>query len=751
MRKLVWFACPFAVTVLVLVYILPIPPIWLGCVIAAAGPGLLLLKQKRLRCWIALLLGIGTAMAWTSMYSLLHIAPLMDLHGTTRTLTGTVCSYAQETAYGYKLDMEVELAGKPTRILLYLDGDAQILQPGDQLTVSAKLELPSYSYSEEQNVWNRAKGYLLTGYAQDAWTVEQTREVPLRFLPARTAKVLQERIAVLFDDETAAFMKALLTGDRSGFDYRTKNALSLAGVSHVVAISGMHVSILLALVMLGLPDRRLAAVVGIPLILFYAVLTGASPSVIRASVMQILLLLAPLLGREEDTPTSLAAAMLLILLINPWAIADLSFQLSFAAMAGLLLFGKRIYNAMDLKTQQIAMPRWLRGFCKAVQLSVSTTLGAMVFTTPLIACSFGVVSLVSVAANFLTLWAVSICFQAGIIICVLQPLLPGICQIAAGIVAVLVRYFLTVTGWLANLPFAAVYTDNRYTALLLIFGYLLIAVFLLCRYGRRALVLAGCILVGIGACMGAAILENRSAQLQTTMLDVGQGQCILLEWHGMTAMVDCGGSDPEEAGERAARLVLSHGRQRVDALILTHYDADHAGGVMQFLSRVDVGQLYLPPAEPDDTLYLQICDAAEEANVPVTVVTEDILLECESTRLHIFAPLSYQTGNDGGLSVLSSCQEYDILITGDMSTEAEHRLLSVQTLPQVELLVAGHHGSAYSTGSELLQQVQPELVLLSVGAENRYGHPAQEVLDRIEAVGASYLRTDENSTIIIRR
>ena len=751
MRKLLWFAGAFAVAALFCVYLLPVLPIWVGMVPLLCGIALLIFKKRILRYGIAILLGIGMGLIWTSGYYALMIQPAAELSGTTQTVSGTVCNYAQPTPYGYKVELELDHADRGYRTLLYLAGEAQTLKPGDRLTTSAKLELASYRYSQEQNVYQRSQGYVLLAYGQGEWSSEAVQKIPLRFIPAWTAHQLQEQIDKLFPADAAAFLRALLTGDRSGFDYQTKNALSLAGVSHVVAISGMHVSILLALVLFVLPDRRFAAAVGIPIVVFYAILTGASPSVVRAATMQILLLIAPLLRRENDPPTSLSAAMLLILLINPWAIADVSFQLSFAAMAGLLLFSRRIYDYLDARLAERKLPRVLEKMGKAAILSVSTTLGAMVFTTPLIACSFGVISLVSVAANFLTLWAVSICFQAGMVACVLGFVLPGMAGILTWCLSWLVRYFLVVTNWLAALPFAAIYTDSGYTVLVLVAAYLLLAVYFLFRTGRKPLMMLVCMVVCLCLCTGLNVWENRRAELQTTVLDVGQGQCILLEWDGMTAMIDCGGSYPEEAGEAAARLLLSHGRTTLDLLILTHFDTDHAGGIPQLLNRIDVDCLYVPPAEPEDGLYLQICEAAAQSGTQIKAVTEDLVLSRSETEVRIFAPVSYHPGNDGGLSVLSSREDYDILVTGDMSFEAEHRLVTLQDLPQVELLVAGHHGSATSTGMELLEAVQPRTVLISVGSENRYGHPTQETLDRIEAVGAQVYRTDLHTTITIRR
>lgn len=750
MRKLAWFACGFALAALCSVYMLPVAPIWVGLSVALAGIAMLFLRVQRLNRLIAVLLGLGFGLAWTAGYYHIHIAPAIELADTTQGISGNVCSYAKNTDYGAKVDILLEYDGKTYRTLLFLDQQDLVIKPGDAIQTQAKLEMANYTFSQEHNVYYRSLGYILVAYAEDEPVIESAEHLPLAAFPAWISKQLRDKIDSLFPKDTVPFMKALLAGDRSGLTYSVKNDLSLAGVSHVVAISGMHVSMLLAAILFFFRRRSLAAVIGIPVVVFYMVMTGASPSVVRASLMQILLLLAPLVKREEDMPTSLCGAMLVILLINPWSVADLSFQLSFSSMAGLLLFAQQQYTALDKRFPHQNLPMVLRQLCAGLKMSVSTTLSAMIFTTPLVACSFGVVSLLSIFANFLTLWAISICFQLGMLICLLGFISSGPAAILAHLLSWIVRYFQAVTSFIAKLPFAAVYTDSGYIVLWLIFAYALLAVFLCCKK-KNAWIFAACLLVSLGICSGFSVLENRQARVQTTVLDVGQGQCVLLEWDNTSIMVDCGGSNSEEAGETASRCLLGHGRRELDILVLTHFDEDHAGGIPHLMQRIKVNTLYLPPAEEDNTLCRQIVQTAIQNGIRVQTVSEDLEVCFGQSCLQIFSPVSYQPGNDGGLSVLCSRESYDILITGDMSLEAERRLLQLHALPKIELMLAGHHGAATSNSSELLETVLPDIVVISVGAENHYGHPTQEVLDRLKKIDTTVYRTDQNSTVTIRR
>ena len=194
----------------------------------------------------------------------------------------------------------------------------------------------------------------------------------------------------------------------------------------------------------------------------------------------------------------------------------------------------------------------------------------------------------------------------------------------------------------------------------------------------------------------------------------------------------------------------ANGEYRVEALVLTHYDADHVNGVCRLLRRVHVNTLYLPDTADASGLRAQIESTAEAAGSALVYVREDMQIPLGKAEIQIFAPISDESDNDCGLSCLASNGKYDILITGDMTQQAEWRLMSLHELPDIELLVAGHHGAKTSTSAALLALTQPGTVLISVGKENSFGHPASQTLVRLRQAGAAVYRTDENGTITIR-
>ena len=216
--------------------------------------------------------------------------------------------------------------------------------------------------------------------------------------------------------------------------------------------------------------------------------------------------------------------------------------------------------------------------------------------------------------------------------------------------------------------------------------------------------------------------------------------------------MDCGGDGADDPGDVAADYLQALGETKLDLLVLSHYHSDHANGIPQLLRRVEVAAIALPDVEPEDPLRQEILALAQEKDIPVRFVREDTayLLE-DGASITLFPPLGTGTDtNELGLTMLATAGSFDTLITGDMGGEVEPLLLEHRELPAVELLVVGHHGSATSTTRELLDSVRPDIAVISVGENNRYGHPAQETLERLAASGAAIYRTDLQGTVTIR-
>ena len=242
----------------------------------------------------------------------------------------------------------------------------------------------------------------------------------------------------LFPEDTAGFAGALLLGDSRGLDYATDTAFKISGIRHIIAVSGLHVSILFALICtVTLKHRYLTALVGFPMLLVFAAVSGFTPSVIRACIMAFLMMMATVFNREYDPPTALAFAVLVMLLVNPMAAASASLQLSALCVTGILLFDRPIGNWV--KRILSGRKSWAAKLVRRICSGSSVSLSAMSLVTPLSAAYFGTVSLVSILTNVLTLWAVHLIFNGIVVTCILYLMSPAAAQVLASVVSWLIR------------------------------------------------------------------------------------------------------------------------------------------------------------------------------------------------------------------------------------------------------------------------------------------------------------------------
>ena len=758
MRKLASFAAPCSAAILLSVLLLPegwLPPLGAGCL--CLGLCLLLREEKgrgllpRLICF-----GLAAGFLWTALYQGRTLAPARQMSGREHLFTAVVTDWPGTTRYG--ASVEVALPAENGTVLgavFYADEQLLNLRPGDRVRGRAELELAHTLGGEESDSFY-AKGIFLTGSLRGELEVDAPERTPLRYWPAFWARHLKEQIGRSFPADVAGFVSGLVTGDKSGLDDGTYTAFQRTGTAHVVAVSGLHVSFLagVALRLLG-RGRRRTAVLTILLMAAFAGIAGYTPSVLRAAFLQTMLLIAPLVEREGDGPTSLSLALLLLLLQNPYAGAGIGLQLSFASVAGIQLCSQRLYECWTwwLPRRVRGLRRWGKQAFRVLAASLATTLGALLFTTPLTVLAFGELSLAAPLANLMVLGAVAVCFAGGLGVAVLGILAPALAGFLGEVFVLPGRYVLWVVRGMSRFPLAAVPLDRIYLRGWLILLYILLILWAVLRRGpgvriRPVIPLCAGVLSLCAALMcGAA--ELRLAGLTLSVLDVGQGQSVALVSQGRTALVDCGGSGWENGGDVAADYFQSRGVTRLDTLILTHFHADHTNGVEQLLERMEVGLLVAPDVEEESPERQALLSKAAEHGTQILLLDENAWLELGQARIQIYRPMGDGGGNEEGLALLVSADTFNALLTGDMNTTLEERLVKYGALPDVDVLIAGHHGSKYASSDRLLEAVRPEYAVLSVGY-NSYGHPAPEALARLEAAGCDIYRTDWMGTITFR-
>ena len=697
-----------------------------------------------LRIGGAIFLGIAVGLGWFWFYDGIYLQNARAIDGTTQTVTVVATDYSYDTSYGCAVDGEVNIRGRNYRVRTYLDTKEQ-LAPGDSVCGEFCFRLTTHGGAEEPT-YHQGKGIFLIAYQEgETVAVEIAEAVSWRVYPAIWRQKLTGIIENAFPGDVSGFAKALLLGDKTDIDYETGTAFRLSGIMHIIAVSGLHVTILFGLIQLLTGRQRvLTSLIGIPVVLLFAAIAGFTPSVTRASIMQILMMLALLFDREYDPFTALSFSALIILAVNPLAVSSVSFQLSFGCMLGIFQFAEGLKEWLLQKNHLGKLPKKLGGWLGG---SIAITLSAMVYTTPLVALYFGAVSLVGILSNLLVLWVVTYVFYGTMLVCVMGCISMATAGLLGCVIAWPIRYILWAARLLAGIPLAAVYTESIYTVFWLVFCYGLLGLFL-CLKKRSPSVFISAAAIGLAFSLLFAWSEPYLSECRVTVLDVGQGQAVLLQSEGKTFLVDCGGSYAEDAADKVADTLHSQGIRCLDGIIVSHFDKDHVGGLEFLLTRVDTRMLLLPFVEDEDGTGKMLENMCQDET---KWVRKDIVLTFENTNLTVFAPFSYESGNESSMCVLFRTENCAILITGDRGVQTERILLQRHDIGKLDVLVVGHHGAKTSTSEELLDATRPEYAIISVGRDNHYGHPTSIVLERLRKYNCKILRTDLYGTVLYRR
>ena len=747
-RRLAAFAIAFAAATI----FWQIVPAWTFLLIPAVlfAVGIAFLCEHVRVVAVILSTGFLLGSVWCIGHDFLYLRPAQELDRERGEIEVIVTTFPRETAYFTEVQGRLVREGMPNiSMTLRLDEVDEPLSPGDTILVEAIL----YRADEIQGnqVWRHvADGIFLRGFASGGYTITGHGNW-LFHIPQYVNRAVVERVSEIFPEDTLGFATAVLTGDRSAMDPVVQENLRRSGIAHLVAVSGMHVVLLASLLFLVMGRSRKSILIAIPMVFLFALMTGGAPSTLRAALMQTLILVAPLFDRESDKISSLSGALLLILLMNPLAIASVGLQLSFLAIVGMLGITPRVNRYLNgVIPAETKSGKWMRKFAVG---SLATSLGATVFTTPILVFHMGTLSLYAPLTDLLTVWAATFIFGLSVLVAIVGFVFLPLAQILAWPVILLVRYVQWIASGIAQFPMAMLWTYSVYIRVWLVVLALVVAFYIFYRGEKPRIVLP------LGLCAGLLVfmfflggLENRTGEFRTTVLDVGQGQTVVLTSSEFTAMVDVGAGGGFQAGHVASEYLFGRNIYSIDFLILTHFHQDHINGLDALLRRIEVGRLLLPDRPEGNRAKDRVLESAETWGVPVYFIRSDTVFPFAGSSLHVIAPVggAMHSENERGLTVLAGAGDFDVLIMGDLYSTMERRLVQLVDLPAVEVLVVGHHGSRTSTSYELLEAITPRVALISLGYENQHGHPHWDVLSRLYRFGVSIYRTDRSGTLTVR-
>lgn len=708
------------------------------------GPGRIRVALGMVLCFV--LLGTG----WGALHSLRVMrSPLARLAGRSVHAWGSLEGEPETQRIGWTGSLRVRLVvpvqvgsqGLTVRDRVWLQGDrdAPAVNPADEVLVRGTIDpLPPTEFGD----YLRRRGYAAV---LDVRRVEVAGPAKNRLIRAAWSvrSALSASIRRLFPAKEAGLLMGISLGDTSRLDPAIEEDFRATGLSHLTAVSGgnlvMFLAPILGITILLRIGRRGTFVVGSAATLFFVLLTGGQPSVLRAAAMSWITMTGVFLGRPRSPPAIMGGAVLVLLALDPTLAHAIGFQLSVAATAGMAML------AGPLATRLRALPRWLA-------LPAAATVSAQAGVTPLLLYHFGIVPTVTVLANVLAFPSVAPAMVLGLAAgCI------GLVSITAGIMLATVArlplgYLAGVGHWLARSPFPIVTSPGNQVLVLVVGVGVVVAATWWLRVNRKIpgpvvsiLVVALAVFVWMGA-----VRAGPPSLLTVTFFDVGQGDAALVRSPaGSAILVDAGPEEHDVTRELAAR-----GIRRLDLLVATHPHADHVAGLPSVLARFAVALAVDPGCEGDSPFHTDFRRAVRSAGVPLRHPRPGMVLFVGDVRVEVLGPdrcfvgTESDTNNDSLVLRLSSGSSA-VLFSGDAEEPAQEVLLEKRPhLLTADVLKVPHHGGDTSL-SEFLGAVRARVAVVSVGP-NRYGHPVPSVMAELSRLGMRVFRTDRSGDVTVQ-
>jgi len=570
----------------------------------------------------------------------------------------------------------------------------------------------------------------------------------------------------MLPEREAGVLNAMITGDRAGIDEEIDELYRDAGIYHVIAVSGTHMTILAMAVQavlgrLGLTKRRSCGV-SFGMVVLYCIFTGASPPAVRAVIMYGIIAFAPFVKRDADAVSATCLAAMSLLLYSPLYFWDVGFLYSFTAVFALCAGTPAVERGLNRLLSRKRMPLWLvRLFRRdALCLAVAAALAVFLATWPLTAWFFYSVSFISILANLIILPTVTLLTVSGFLAGLVGMLSVTVGSFLAGAAYVILRFYENLCRAAAAVPFGNVLTGRPplwllalYAGALVLLGYAMYAPNAAAFAKRRRV---GGIALGVWILSGV-VFALVPKPLVVAVLDVGQGDALVLSRGNKAVIWDGGGNPLRDIGDNTGVwTVIPYlrylGAGTADA-VLTHPDGDHALGIIEAVDEGIVRRLYLPDGmdAAGELASLLLQGAAKNGTEAIYVCAGDKIAVLPEVSAHVLYPDAGggAAGNAGSIVARVERGGVQFLLTGDVEQSGEEALLArdVGAL-RADVLKLAHHGSATSSTEAFLRAVSPGMAVASAGLNNRYGHPSQVVTERLEALGIPFAVTAERGAVL---
>ena len=669
------------------------------------------------------------------------------------------------------------------KLVLYVYGRKLPVRCSDRVACQSEIRLPrnftnpgGFDY-KRYLAFKKIRGIVYTG-AHDLTVSEADKDLSFPYKVKRSINSKREDFAGFISStvenrKSAAVLTLLTTGLTAKVSDRLRQSFSKAGASHILAISGLHLSIVAGIffaffnfvfrqseiLLKSGANRKISAFAALVPLTYYALLSGFSPSTQRAYIMIVVFLFAYVAEKQSDGLNSLCAAAVLILLFDPGSLFSPSFQLSFAAVL-FIICGFSLLR--DLPAFQ------KKGFVGRVLIFLGISFFAITGTFPIVMYYFNMICFVQLVTSLVIIPILGfVCVPTGIIAFFVFPFIPGLSLFLISVSEPFLAFSINFVEYTAGMFFTWARCVTPHPLELFCYYAFMGTLFLALKYKEKRYSLLFVPVLIAAAVFNAVELKQRygNDQLKITMLDVGQGSSAFIHAPGgVTILVDAGGF-PYSSGFDTGRYIVAPylWRNRImnlDAVIMTHPETDHMNGLIYVLKNFKVDLFVKNNDKRDSKAYKKLMEIVLKKEIPLlTAPFEDSGVKVEDTTLLFLNPVNRGRGsfdqkldyNDRSLVFKLVGNKVSMLFPGDVSSRVEKKMADIHGKKlSSDILIAPHHGSKSSSSAFFLDRVHPKDVLISCGWKNRYGFPATDVIGRIRGIGADIYRTDLNGAVTIR-
>lgn len=745
----------------------PILPLVLGGYVAGivagavlGGPWLLTLVLGVIALGVALLRGNSTAVVLAIGIAVVAAAfghwridhldaqpppPLAAMTGT-HEVVGVAQTDATVSGSLQRVDLDVETVGGVAfegGVRVSARPDEGLVHAGDRLRLVIDLDPPPVLDAFDYRAYLRDRDIHLVGAFPREWEHLGTTDRGWRGQLEAFHRTVVSRIGRTLPEPQASLASGVLVGERASLPEDVDEALRATGTTHLVVVSGQNVALLIGIAvatMTAVVSRRAASVIALMFLPAYVVFVGADPPVVRAAIMAVAVVAAGVTGRRTPAWIYLTYAAGLMLAAEPSLVRDVAFQLSATATAGITTLSPALRDAVLARFPALASP----GRAALVGVSATAT-GAALAVLPVQVAAFEVIAPWTVLANVL----VAPLYEATVAAAAVAAILGGGGLLGYAL-AIVPGTFLALVEVLAALPGAQIPVTLPLIAGVAFTGLLIVGTARTAAFARHhapSSVLDGGVSSHVAMTTGLAViaaglwwgaLAPAEEHASVTVLDVGQGLAVLVRDGDATLLID--------TGPRDGAVLAALGRAGVsdlDAVVLTHDDLDHTGGLPELRDRLAVGAIYAESSTTHAYEGVQPLDIGDE--IAVGRARVEVLAPPVVTRDYRLA-----SDNDGSLVLMVTVGERRILVTGDIEADGEGWLVASGLDLRADVLVVPHHGSNTSSTAPLIEAVSPSVAVIPVG-QNPYGHPHPDVLARYKTDAMiEVYRTDEDGTVTFR-